>query len=126
MSIPIKPAAIAAPPAEPKYYELASPAVVMEGVAEPLVAFVEYLGLVHHVVFNRPLIITSGKDAVHVAGSLHAEGRAVDIRTKDLLPDEQQLLLSLLAYAGPANHMAVFDERALAGQEHIHLEYHGA
>ena len=130
MSIPVKPiAAVPAAPAldqtAPKYYELASPAVVMDGVAEPLVSFVEYLGLVHRVVFSKALVITSGKDSVHAAGSLHAQGRAVDIRTKDLLPDEQLLLFSLLAFAGPANHIAVFDERALAGAEHIHLEWHG-
>lgn len=126
MSTPVKPIAAMPAAAAPKYYELASPSVVMEGVAEPLIAFVEYLGLVHRVVFNKPLVVTSGKDSVHVAGSLHSEGRAVDVRTKDLLPDEQLLVLSLLAYAGPANKIATFDERALAGQEHIHLEYHGA
>ena len=126
LSTPVKPIAAAAAPAPPKYYELASPQVDVVDVLEPLMAFVEYLGLVHRVVFNKPLVVTSGKDAIHVNGSLHSQGRAVDIRTKDLLPDEQGLLLALLAYAAPANHIAVFDERALVGQEHIHLEYHGA
>lgn len=125
MSIPIKPIAAAAAPAGPELYQLASPSVVMAGVAEKLIAFVEYLGLVHRVMFNKPLVITSGKDSVHVASSLHAEGRAVDFRTKDLLPDEQQLILTLLAYAAPACKIAVFDERALGDQAHIHLEWHG-
>lgn len=125
MSIPIKTPAVPAAPLAPKYYELASPAVVMDGVAEPLVAFLEYLGLVHRVVFNKALVVTSGKDSVHTAGSLHADGLAVDIRTHDLLTDEQQLLLTLLAFAAPANHIAYFDERALGIEGHIHLEYHG-
>jgi len=112
-------------PAQP-HYELASPKVVLAGVNEKLLNFVDYLALVHRVVFNKPLVITSGKDAIHVAGSLHAEGRAIDFRTRDLEELEQMLLMSLLAYAGPANHIACFDERALVGQEHIHVEYHGS
>lgn len=106
-------------------YELASPAVVLEGVKPELLQFVDYLGLVHKVVFGKPLVITSGKDGQHVASSLHPLGLAVDIRTRDLLPDEQALLVSLIAYAGPSNHIAYFDERALGPQAHIHLEYHG-
>ncbi len=107
-------------------YELASPKVTVEGVKPALLAFVDYLGLVHRVVFSKPLVITSGKDALHVRGSLHYEGLAVDVRTHDLLPDEQGLLLALLAYAAPANKVAVFDERALGGEAHIHIEWHGA
>lgn len=126
MSTPVKPVAAIAPPAEPKYYELASAKVVMAGVAEPLLAFVSYLGLVHRVVFNKPLVVTSARDSVHTRSSSHAEGRAVDIRMGDLLPDEQCLVLHLLAYAGPSNKIASFDERVLGGESHVHLEYHGA
>lgn len=125
MSTPVKPVTpIAAAPA-PKYYDLASPSVVMDGVVEPLLAFAEYLGMVHRVVFGKQMVVTSGRDSVHVVGSLHAEGKAVDVRTKDLLPDEQALLLHLIAFAGPSNHIACFDERALGAQAHIHLEWHG-
>jgi hypothetical protein len=125
MSTPIKPIAPAAAPAQTQYYLLATPAVDVAGVKPELMSFVDYLGMVHRLVFNKMLTITSGKDSVHVSGSLHSEGLAVDIRTRDLLPDEQALLLHLLAYAGPANHVAVFDERALGAEAHIHLEYHG-
>jgi hypothetical protein len=126
MSTPVKPIAAAAAPAELEYYELATPQVDVKGVLGPLMNFVDYLGLVHRVVFSKPLVITSGRDGIHTLGSLHAQGRAVDVRTKDLLPDEQLLLLHILSYAAPANHIAIFDERALIGQEHIHIEYHGA
>lgn len=126
MSIPIKPAAAAAPPPPQVNYQLAGTEVVVAGVNEELMKFVDYLGLVHRVVFNKPLVITSGKDGAHVASSMHYAGLAIDFRTKDLLPDEQQLVLALLAYAAPANHIAVFDERALGADQHIHLEYHGA
>ncbi len=107
-------------------YELAGPRVTVAGVKAELMSFVDYLGLVHRVVFGKPLVITSGKDSIHVAGSLHGQGLAVDVRTRDLASDEQGLLLALLAYAAPAARIAVFDERALGGEAHIHLEYHGA
>lgn len=125
MSTPIKP--IAKPPESPasKNYEVASPAVVLEGVKLELMEFVDYLGLVHRVVFGKRLVVTSGKDGQHAASSLHSQGLAVDIRVRDLLPDEQVLLLSLIAYAGPSNGIACFDERALGLEAHIHLEYHG-
>jgi len=125
MSTPVKPIAAAAAPAPAANYELASPAVNIAGVSQPLMGFVDYLGMVHRLVFSKQLVITSGRDSLHVSGSLHSEGLAVDIRTRDLLPDEQALLLHLLAFAGPSNHIAVFDERALGAQAHIHLEYHG-
>lgn len=125
MSTPIKPIAPAATPPPVQNFTLASPSVSVKDVVPQLMAFVDYLGFVHRIVFNKMLTVTSGKDAIHTAGSLHAEGKAVDIRTHELLPDEQALLLHLLAYAGPANHIAVFDERALGAEAHIHLEYHG-
>jgi hypothetical protein len=125
MSTPVKPVAAAAAPDPSQHYELAGPQVNVVGVRRELMQFVEYLALVHRVVFSKPLVITSGLDRVHVTGSLHLVGLAVDFRTKHLLPDEQQLVLALLAYAAPANHISVFDERALGAEQHIHLEYHG-
>jgi hypothetical protein len=100
--------------------------VSLAGVKTELLTFVDHVALIHRLLFAKPLVITSGKDSVHVSGSLHAQGLAVDVRTRDLLPDEQGLLLALLAYAAPSNHVAVFDERALGGEAHIHLEWHGA
>lgn len=126
MSIPVKPIAAAAAPDPPANYQLAGPNVIVAGVRRELMQFVDYLALVHRVVFSKPLVITSGKDGAHVESSMHPAGLAVDFRTKDLQPDEQQLVLALLAYAAPSNHIAVFDERALGAEQHIHLEYHGA
>ena len=126
MSTPVKPVTVIPAPQEKMNFEVAGPNVILAGVNQQLLVFVDYLGLVHRVVFNKPLVVTSAKDGQHVASSMHTAGLAVDVRTKDLLPDEQQLLLMLLAYAAPANHIAVFDERALGDQQHIHLEYHGS
>lgn len=126
MSTPVKPIAATFVPDPPANYELAGTNVIVSGVRRELMQFVDYLALVHRVVFSKPLVITSGRDGVHVASSMHLAGLAVDIRTKHLLPDEQGLLLGLLAYAAPGNHIAVFDERALGAEQHIHLEYHGS
>lgn len=128
MSIPVKPAGVpsTAAAAQAPAYVTASPAVQLEGVNQNLLNFCGYLALVHRLLFSAPLVITSGKDSQHVAGSLHAEGLAVDIRTRDLAPDAQLCLLAVLNYAAPENKIAVFDERALGGEAHIHLEYHGA
>lgn len=124
MSSPAAPTSGFAP--QKPMYELAGPQVDISGVRPALLTFVDYLGLVHRVVFLKALVITSGRDGLHSAGSKHGQGDAVDIRTKDLLPDEQGLLLALLAYAAPANQVAVFDERALGAEAHIHLEWAGA
>jgi len=124
-STPPPAAPTSAPADKGPWYTLASPAVRIAGVKTELLTFVDHVALLHRLTFGKPLVITSGKDSVHVSSSLHAQGLAVDVRTKDLLPDEQQLLLALLAYAAPSNHVAVFDERALGGEAHIHLEWHG-
>ena len=124
-STPPPAAPTSVPGVKEPFYTLASPAVQIAGVKTELLTFVDHVALLHRLLFGKLLVITSGKDSAHVSSSLHAQGLAVDVRTKDLLPDEQQLLLALLAYAAPSNHVAVFDERALGGEAHIHLEWHG-
>jgi hypothetical protein len=105
---------------------MASPAVNYRDVVSPLRAFTEFAALLHHLLFGNPLVVTSGKDAIHSTTSQHAFGKAVDVRTKDKTPEEQLLFISILTFSAPANFVCIFDERALPGQEHIHLEYHGA
>lgn len=110
----------------PQFVELASNAVVMDGVNPHLVEFLGQLAVVHKVLFNLPLTVTSGKDSIHSAGSLHGAGLAVDIRTHDKDTPANQLLLAVLAFAADGNPIAVFDERNLPGSPHIHIEWHGA
>ncbi len=109
----------------PPGYELASPKVKLDGVNAKLMGYVEYLALVHRVLFAKPLVITSGIDSLHVPSSLHGRGLAVDFRTRDLDPDEMALVIHILAYSAPANSICYFDERGLPGEAHIHIEYHG-
>jgi hypothetical protein len=102
------------------------PNVVMDGVNPSLVAFVTHLAALHSLIFGRPLTITSAKDSQHVAHSLHAEGRAIDVRTNDKDDAEMDLLLHILSYASAEAKIATFDERNVPGGAHLHIEYHGA
>lgn len=105
--------------------KLADTAVVLEGVHPQLVDLVGRLGVIHKVLFGEDLVITSGKDGKHVAGSLHAAGRAVDLRTKDKTPEQVTVLLVVIAYAAGELPLACFDERQVPGGPHLHLEWHG-
>lgn len=100
--------------------------VNFKDVAPALFAFIVHMGYVHRILFGDPLVITSGKDGTHSPNSLHAVGKAVDVRTRDLDDTEQLLFLSVLLWAASNRECTVFDERALPGAGHIHVEYHGA
>jgi hypothetical protein len=105
---------------------LASPSVNVRDVVPALRVVVHRLAELHSQMFGRALVITSGKDAVHAPGSLHGEGKAVDYRTNDKTDEENDLFLQVVGYVARLYHSTVFDERALPGGPHVHIEYHGA
>lgn len=106
--------------------ELANPGVVLDGVNVELMNFLSHLAMVHKLLFGSNLVVTSGRDGHHVQGSLHAEGRAVDLRTNDKTPGELDLFLHVISYCTAAVLIACFDERNVPGGAHLHLEWHGA
>ena len=63
--------------------------------------------------FNTELVITSGKDGQHGIGSLHYEGKAVDLRTWNVL---DSLVKALKAHLG-ADYDIVLEK------DHIHVEW---
>jgi len=99
--------------------------VNLADVVARLQEYVARLGLIHEVVFGEPLVVTSGRDGNHAAGSLHRAGRAVDVRSGAWPNGGGLLWLMLIAFVAPAFQCTVFDERALPGASHIHIEYHG-
>jgi len=105
--------------------DLANPSVVVEGVSPTLLDFVAQLGWIHRALFGANLVITSGKDGQHVAGSLHAEGRAVDLRVNDLIPEHANLFVHCVTTFLVEWDCRLFDERVGPGGPHLHLEYHG-
>lgn len=122
-SEPLRPPA--AVPSSDQVLKLATPQVNMDGVRTELLEFAVHLGYIHWLLFGTPFVVTSGKDAVHTAGSMHYQGLAFDGRMIDKSEAEQILFLNILAYAAPARKCTVFDERALPGESHVHIEYHG-
>lgn len=109
----------------PAGVERATPAVVTDGLDPKLFAFLTPLGLVFLHLFDRPAVITSGRDALHAKGSKHYEGKAIDLRVKDMLPEWQSTLTLVLLVFAERYGLAVFDERFLPGQPHIHVEVAG-
>lgn len=70
----------------------------------------------------REAMVTSINDKVHKPGSLHYEGKAFDLRTKDLPNDTPPVLRRALATAlGP--EFDVLLESEGTDNEHIHVEY---
>jgi len=109
----------------PQGLQVKDASVVLEGVHANLMSYVAHLALVHRLLFGEDLIITSGMDAQHMVGSLHGQGRAVDVRTSDVDPAGAVVLVAVLAYTAPAHQICYLDERGLPGAAHIHIEYHG-
>ena len=66
-------------------------------------------------VLNKNLIITSMRDGIHMKNSKHYEGKAIDIRNKDLTIDEKNKITSILKL--------VFKEcDVIEEKDHIHVE----
>src|SRR3972149_2144787 len=68
------------------------------------------------------VVVTSGTDGKHMAGSFHYEGRAVDVRSKHLAPEKVEPVVR----AFRATHDLEYDllwEYVGTSNEHLHLEY---
>ena len=109
----------------PAGVERATPAVVTDGLDPQLFAFLTPLGLVHLHLFDVPAVITSGRDASHSKASKHYSGKAVDLRIKHLPLQWIDTYLLVLGVFEERFGLAVFDERFLPGETHIHVEIAG-
>lgn len=67
--------------------------------------------------YNAPAVCTSARDGKHMTGSLHYQGRAIDLHISNV-PYAQQphLLAALRDKLGP-------DFDVVLERDHIHLEY---
>lgn len=106
----------------PPDVQLGSPTVNLAGCDARIQQFVARLGSVHQMLFNLPLVVTSGRDAMHGNGSKHYIGKAVDIRTHDKSEAQCLALLAVLNQVAPSLGLGIFDERALGTEAHIHIE----
>ena len=110
------------PGALPGFVEKASPAVDVSNIAGNLWSALEPLGTIHLRLFDKPLVITSGRDSIHAPSSKHGQGKALDLRVNDKSPEEAACLLFILRIIARRFQLAVFHESNLPGQAHIHLE----
>jgi hypothetical protein len=70
---------------------------------------------------DEGLVITSGSDGTHMAGSKHYTGEAIDLRTKTLSPTlRSALIVALRAELGP--QFTVLLEDARTPNEHVHIQ----
>jgi hypothetical protein len=107
-------------------FKTAGPTVVLDGVNEKLLEVAATLDGIHQRLFGNQMIITSARDGQHAPGSLHAAGKAFDVRTIDKSESGALLFLLVIAFLGRTRPIAVFDERNLPGNPHFHIEWHGA
>ena len=82
-------------------------------LAPQLVMLLPVIDQIYHDEYNTELVITSGKHGIHGKGSLHYEGKAVDLRTWNVIAS---LVSRLQAALGP-NFDVVLEK------DHIHVEY---
>jgi hypothetical protein len=67
-------------------------------------------------------IVTSAKDGVHGANSLHAKGNAFDARTRNLTKEQGDRILRDTKLALEIFGYDVVDERGKPGAPHFHVE----
>ena len=82
----------------------------------------EKAGTFHDLLFNRPLVVTSGNDGRHSRTSRHYRGMAIDIRSWDKSELGQLTFHVILAHLAKEYDLAIFDERNRDNAPHWHLE----
>lgn len=71
------------------------------------------------------MIITSARDGRHMPGSKHAEGNAVDIRTRDLSPQDVVAFRNAVRVALGPDFDVVMESSTTPGAtaSHLHVEW---
>lgn len=109
----------------PPGVELKDASVNVKDINPVLQSFLIRFGLVHLHLFGTPVVVTSGKDAQHVASSKHDRGWAVDLRISDLPAAAQPAFLLALRVLCDRFELAMFDESYAPGAGHVHVEIAG-
>ena len=106
----------------PSGCELKDSAVNLIGVDGSLLSYCGKLGLIHLHAFDKPAVITSGKDQVHGTGSKHYQGKAVDVRLGDLDKNQRTLFIGFAYEIADVFKVSLMAERDGTGVEHLHIE----
>jgi hypothetical protein len=105
----------------PEHLEVLDNAVEVSHLDVSLQGFLAAAAARHWSLFSLPLIVTSGNDGSHAPGSKHYEWKAVDLRSRDLLPSDQTLFAHNLVPMQEEFTVGIFDERFI-GSPHWHVE----
>lgn len=105
--------------------ELKDASVNLMGVDGALLTYAGKLGMVHLHAFDKPAVITSGKDSVHGTGSKHYTGKAIDVRLGDLDKNQRTLFLGFAYEIADLYKVSLMAERDAANVEHLHVELAG-
>jgi len=105
----------------PEHLEIESSVVDVSQLVVPLQMFLASAAAVHYSMFRLPLIITSANDGNHAHDSKHYLWKAVDIRSRDLTSDQEDIFARSLVGMQRIPQVGIFDERYI-GQPHWHVE----
>jgi hypothetical protein len=105
----------------PESLEVADATVNLEHLDTKLIEFLAGAAARHWGAYGKPLVVTSGNDGKHAAGSKHFSWKAVDLRSRDTSIAEQQDFAHFLSDVQQRYEVGVFDERFI-GAPHWHVE----
>jgi hypothetical protein len=101
---------------------LKGPEVNMTQIDPKLVKFLNVLGMVHLPLFGLVVVVTSGRDSQHVAGSKHGIGQAVDIRVVDKQIQWRAAFLLVCDVIAEQCRLTIFNESNSPSSPHLHIE----
>lgn len=78
---------------------------------------------VHEELDTHEAVITSANDSVHMDGSLHPKGLAVDIRTRDIEPSLVDDLADAIRYKLNGSVQSNNPYQVIIEVDHIHIEF---
>ncbi len=72
---------------------------------------------------GRPAVIISGREGKRIAGSFHPLGKALDLRARDLSPDQRENILHALRRELGPDFDIIYEADRPGSGDHFHLEY---
>lgn len=91
--------------------------VSFDGAGAPILHALAVADAIYLRIARHDVVVTSCRDGKHSDGSFHYQGLAVDLRTRDVTPDERILILARLRAELPAPY-EIIDEGT-----HFHIEF---
>lgn len=91
-------------------------------VPKSCIIAVAFLNTVHELNIEDDMLVTSGNDSTHMAGSKHYSDNALDFRTKQLTSGEKHELIAALTHRLGNDYDLILEDEG-GPNEHLHVEY---